>query len=123
MVQLVTYFQTHSRSALVAAVKRCISEQKSALNPATCLHPFRILISLLDKPDVGVAILEDVLLDILLYMHHACEFSKTSGKQASFNLLLESCKPFNGLQILFYCYCLLFQPKRTSFTLQLHQVF
>ena len=85
MVQLVTYFQTHSRSALVAAVKRCISEQKNALNPATCLHPFRILISLLDKPDVGVAILEDVLLDILLYMHHACEYSKTSGKLLCFS--------------------------------------
>ena len=36
------------------------------------LRPFRILISLLDKPEVGSSILEDVLIDIFRYMYKEC---------------------------------------------------
>ncbi len=36
------------------------------------LRPFRILISLLDKPEIGSNILEDVLIDIFRYMYAQC---------------------------------------------------
>lgn len=36
------------------------------------LRPFRILISLLDKPEIGSSILEDVLMDIFRYMYKEC---------------------------------------------------
>ena len=36
------------------------------------LRPFRILISLLDKPEIGSSILEDVLIDIFRYMYKEC---------------------------------------------------
>ncbi len=39
----------------------------------TNLRPFRMLISLLDKPEIGAAILEDVLIDVFRYMYKQCE--------------------------------------------------
>ena len=77
----VAYFHTHSRAPLVAAVKHCIDEQVRAASAQTCLHPFRILISLLDRPDVGAVILEDVLLDVLKHMYSACVHAGSSSQR------------------------------------------
>ena len=41
------------------------------------LRPFRILISLLDKPEIGAAILEDVLIDVFRHMYRECEALNT----------------------------------------------
>lgn len=57
------------------------------------LRPFRILISLLDKPEIGSSILEDVLIDIFRYMYKECETTEptdimsedSSGTHHSFN--------------------------------------
>jgi len=67
------YFEQHSKAFLVQAVKRSLSsdageDQKSPLK----LRPFKILMSLLDKPEIGSAILEDIFLDVLRCIYREC---------------------------------------------------
>jgi len=71
----VQYFDQHSKAFLVQAVKKSLSsdvhvdeDQKSSLK----LRPFKILMSLLDKPEIGSAILEDIFLDVLRCIYHEC---------------------------------------------------
>lgn len=47
------------------------------------LRPFRILISLLDKPEIGSAILEDVLIDVFKHMYLECEGVSSSQLEES----------------------------------------
>ncbi len=76
------YFHTYSRDMLILAVKNCIQE---VMPPAVTemgspegggksgnLRPFKILISLLDKPEIGSAILEDILVEIFRCMYREC---------------------------------------------------
>jgi len=66
------YFDKHAKALLVQAVKRsltsCIEDHNSPLK----LRPFKILMSLLDKPEIGSAILEDIFLDVLCSIHREC---------------------------------------------------
>jgi len=67
------YFEKHSKALLVEAVKRCLrsdveEDRKSSLK----LRPFKILMSLLDKPEIGSAILEDIFLDVLCCIRRKC---------------------------------------------------
>ena len=70
------YFNTYAKDLLVQGIQNCINESmdfnsrvddKSSSN-----KPFRILTSLLDKPEVGSVILEDVLMDIFRCMYKEC---------------------------------------------------
>jgi len=67
------YFNHYSKAFLVQAVKRSLSsdideDQKSSLK----LRPFKMLMSLLDKPEIGSAILEDIFLDVLQCIYCQC---------------------------------------------------
>ena len=69
------YFNTYSKELLIQAVKTCIKEGMSPdtiTGKSTNLRPFRILISLLDKPEIGSVIVEDVLMDILRCLYQLC---------------------------------------------------
>jgi hypothetical protein len=74
------YFETHSKSLLIHAVRNSLQEdnntskdQGTKLNsPAVTLRPFKILMILLDKQEIGSAILEDIFLDMLRCMHREC---------------------------------------------------
>lgn len=64
-----TYFHSYSRELLVAALKQKLNAvgQEARLGEdghLVALKPFRILISLLDKPEIGPVIIEDVLLSV-----------------------------------------------------------
>lgn len=79
------YFFTFSKDLLIQALKvklahptddedrSVISDSKSAV-----LKPFRILISLLDKPDIGPIILENVLLSVFRCLYRECNISSGS---------------------------------------------
>ena len=57
-----TYFDTYSKNMLTEAIKsmlRSICEE----SPQD-LKPYRILVSLLDKPDIGPVILDDILYEV-----------------------------------------------------------
>ncbi|XP_053683170.1 protein dopey-1 homolog isoform X2 [Sabethes cyaneus] len=58
-----TYFETHSKAVLISAFK-LILKASIASSPID-LSPYRILISLLDKAEIGQRILDDVLCDII----------------------------------------------------------
>lgn len=77
------YFNMYSKELLVRAVKNCINQSRrgnDGMSPdvecgsvkAANLRPFKILMSLLDKPEIGPIILEDMLIDIFRYTYQEC---------------------------------------------------
>ena len=91
------YFNMYSKELLIQGVKNCISEGYHGDidgKPAN-LRPFRILISLLDKPEIGSVILEDVLIEIFRCMYRECmsltgDSPDLSGSSTSLNNTLGS---------------------------------
>ena len=62
------YFKSFSRAPLIAAIKRLVSQATTAAKSsvrAECVLPYRLLRALMDKPEIGDAILQDVLVDIV----------------------------------------------------------
>jgi len=75
------YFDKHSKTFLVQAVKRSLnSDTDESCKSSLKLRPFKILMSLLDKPEIGSAILEDIFLDVLRCIYSEC-VTKTGGDQ------------------------------------------
>lgn len=77
------YFLHFSRGLLISGIKACIHEcheLDSIINgkPAN-LRPFRILISLLDRPEIGSSILEDILIDVFRCMYRECLILSSSN--------------------------------------------
>lgn len=76
------YFEKYSQKMLVQALKAKLAEKHEGSGcvnvKAAVLKPFRILISLLDKPEIGPVILESVLLAIFRCLHREFEHSKSS---------------------------------------------
>ncbi|XP_059152409.1 protein dopey-1-like [Physella acuta] len=82
-----TYFQTYSKDLLVTALKTKLMEEdpfssSSSDGLASVLKPFRILISLLDKPEIGPVIIENVLLSVFrrLKQDGTAHVSSDAGK-------------------------------------------
>ncbi|XP_059504449.1 protein dopey-1 isoform X4 [Stegostoma tigrinum] len=81
------YFNNFSKDLLIQAMvgilqgKRCGKEEKMPLHD---LKPFRILISLLDKPELGPAILEDVLIEVFRTLHSQCKAELNLKTQFSY---------------------------------------
>ncbi|XP_041109188.1 protein dopey-1-like isoform X1 [Polyodon spathula] len=82
------YFNTFSKDMLVQAMvgilqgKAVGGEEESVLMHD--LKPFRILISLLDKPELGPAILEDVLIEVFRTLHSQCKAELDLQTQSPF---------------------------------------
>nr|XP_061789665.1 protein dopey-1-like [Nerophis lumbriciformis] len=82
------YFNTFSKDMLVQAMVGILQgkarggEEESILMHD--LKPFRILISLLDKPELGPAILEDVLIEVFRTLHTQCKTELDLQNQCSF---------------------------------------
>ncbi|KAK1171168.1 protein dopey-1-like isoform X2 [Acipenser oxyrinchus oxyrinchus] len=82
------YFNTFSKDMLVQAMvgilqgKAVGGEEESVL--MRDLKPFRILISLLDKPELGPAILEDVLIEVFRTLHTQCKAELDLQTQSPF---------------------------------------
>ncbi|XP_066513022.1 protein dopey-1-like [Hoplias malabaricus] len=83
------YFNTFSKDMLVQAMVGILQgkapggEEESALMHD--LKPFRILISLLDKPELGPAILEDVLIEVFRTLHTQCRVELDLQNQNPFS--------------------------------------
>ncbi|XP_071455571.1 protein DOP1 homolog isoform X2 [Hetaerina americana] len=67
------YFDLYSRDMLIQAIKvvlhTCLNES------VPDLRPYRLLVSLLDKPDIGPLILDDILYEVFRTLYLACEVS------------------------------------------------
>lgn len=73
------YFEKYSQKMLVNALRSKLTEkpENGAAMKSAVLKPFRILISLLDKPEIGPVILESVLLSIFRCLHREFEHYNT----------------------------------------------
>ncbi|NXF38467.1 DOP1 protein, partial [Nyctibius bracteatus] len=81
------YFNTFSKEMLVQAMVGILQvnghgEESTLIQD---LKPFRILISLLDKPELGPAILEDVLIEVFRTLYTQCKAELELQAEPSFN--------------------------------------
>ncbi|NXE28008.1 DOP1 protein, partial [Ardeotis kori] len=81
------YFNTFSKEMLVQAMTGILQvnghgEESTLMQD---LKPFRILISLLDKPELGPAILEDVLIEVFRTLYTQCKAELELQAEPSFN--------------------------------------
>ncbi|CAL4066338.1 unnamed protein product, partial [Meganyctiphanes norvegica] len=84
------YFDSFSRPLLVAAVISCLRVSEGTKPPD--LRPYRLIQSLLDKPEIGPYILDDIFLDLLRCLYHSCQIlqkesisdSETNGRQGNY---------------------------------------
>ncbi|XP_078504257.1 protein DOP1A [Lissotriton helveticus] len=81
------YFSAFSKDMLVQAmvgILQCkkLGEESTLVQD---LKPFRILISLLDKPELGPAILEDVLIEVFRTLYTQCRTELDLSSQTSFS--------------------------------------
>uniref|UniRef100_A0A3B4ZSX6 DOP1 leucine zipper like protein B n=1 Tax=Stegastes partitus TaxID=144197 RepID=A0A3B4ZSX6_9TELE len=70
------YFNTYSRDFLVMALINILKQKDVDSDPETVtvyLRPFRIIISLLDKPEIGPAVLSSVLLEVVRAFYSYCQ--------------------------------------------------
>ncbi|XP_069745068.1 protein DOP1B isoform X2 [Narcine bancroftii] len=71
-----TYFDEHSRDLLVRAMIKSLQQVNPDLDqdhgPQAHLKPFRILTSLLDKPDLGPQVIGDLLLEVIRAFYSIC---------------------------------------------------
>ncbi|XP_028992483.1 protein dopey-2 [Betta splendens] len=93
------YFNTYSKDFLVQALINILKQKDVANDPDNVigyLRPFRIIISLLDKPEIGPAVLSSVLLEVVRAFYSYCremlgqELAANSG--LSGNLLASKIK-------------------------------
>lgn len=87
------YFENYSRDLLVQAIRVTLSN--SASEPKPDLKPYRLLMSLLDKSEIGPVILDDILLDLFRTLYKSCKDKKCCDEVLkSSNMLLSSLEPF-----------------------------
>ncbi|XP_012258853.2 protein dopey-1 homolog isoform X2 [Athalia rosae] len=90
-----TYFDIYSKDMLIKAIKSTL-QTVCKENPQD-LKPYRILVSLLDKPDIGPVILDDILYEVFRTLYNACKQSDKPLKSIevvkSANLLFSTLEP------------------------------
>ncbi|XP_067897247.1 protein dopey-2 isoform X2 [Heterodontus francisci] len=83
------YFDKHSKDLLVRALVRTLQqvhpEPDQEHGPQAHQKPFRILISLLDKPELGPQVIGDLLLDVIRAFYSICKEMLDSDVQSSQN--------------------------------------
>ena len=66
------YFSHYSKGLLIEAVKLIFQRSlDNSSDDQPDLKSYRLVMTLLDKPDVGGAILEDIMIDVLRAMYHS----------------------------------------------------
>ncbi|XP_008187338.1 protein dopey-1 homolog isoform X1 [Acyrthosiphon pisum] len=91
----VKYFEMYSRDLLVQAIKIKLHEA-TGCKPHD-LRPYRLLVSLLDKTEIGPVILDDILYEVFRLLYLCCQkdnkIDKSSELIKSANLLFSSLEP------------------------------
>ncbi|XP_033338749.1 protein DOP1 homolog isoform X2 [Megalopta genalis] len=90
-----TYFDMYSKEMLIEAIKALLKNVCEE-NPQD-LKPYRILVSLLEKTEIGPVILDDILFEVFRTFYNACGQSnrvpKTNEVVKSANLLFSTLEP------------------------------
>ncbi|KAG0716502.1 Protein dopey-1 [Chionoecetes opilio] len=80
-VEVNAYFETFSRPLLVEGIVACLRTSQGK-NPPD-LRPYRLIVSLLDKPEIGPYILDNIFLDLLRCLYHTCQVLKKTSDPVS----------------------------------------
>ncbi|XP_053733383.1 protein dopey-2 [Synchiropus splendidus] len=83
------YFNTYSRDFIVQAMINILEQKHSEGSPESVsgyLRPFRIIISMLDKPEIGAVVLGNVLLEVVRAFHRYC-LAMLEGENVSSSVL------------------------------------
>lgn len=79
------YFHTNSCALLLEALKCLFSSSTSRASVLSSnfsvLWPYRILVSLMDKPEITTAILDDILIDVFRSLYLECNFGTVAKSQ------------------------------------------
>jgi hypothetical protein len=113
------YFVRFGRQPVIDAVRSAFAVEPLRVAPAdnakqlveVSCRPLRILMFLLDTPDVGDAIIDELMVDALLYLNrHKDGFSFSHDVMRTMNLLIDQLQP----QMLWDFTCSLFAPTATD---------
>lgn len=77
-----SYFEQHSKSILIKALKTAYKISTSVSSSAPDLRPHKILLSLLDKVEIGQAVLDAILIDVIravVLMEECLEVKKSAN--------------------------------------------
>ncbi|XP_045130850.1 protein dopey-1 homolog isoform X4 [Portunus trituberculatus] len=80
-VEVNAYFESFSRPLLVEGIVACLRTSQGK-NPPD-LRPYRLIVSLLDKPEIGPYILDNIFLDLLRCLYHTCQVLKKTSEPVS----------------------------------------
>ncbi|KAF4532766.1 hypothetical protein B566_EDAN003546 [Ephemera danica] len=106
------YFDLYSRDLLVHAVKKILSQGQT--QPSTPdLRPYKLLVSLLDKPDIGPIILDDILHEVFRTLYLSCEGTAKDGNRKNLSQSM-----YRGSQELLKTANLLFSALEPSYVWQ-----
>uniref|UniRef100_T1J3V3 Uncharacterized protein n=1 Tax=Strigamia maritima TaxID=126957 RepID=T1J3V3_STRMM len=72
------YFDTYSKELLINALRSCL--KGSCSNQGIDVRPYRILISLFDKPEVSSAIVEDILIEVFRTLYKAYNMTNDASE-------------------------------------------
>ncbi|CAG8507748.1 1615_t:CDS:10 [Paraglomus brasilianum] len=89
----VQYFEEYGKAAAVAALKSCFFSKTKGL--ATAQQPYKMLISLMDKWEIGYPIVQELLIDVLVSLRSHVQNSEfgTDLLQTA-NMFLEMVPPY-----------------------------
>ncbi|CAG8542048.1 7991_t:CDS:10 [Funneliformis mosseae] len=91
--QQIEHFHQYGKSALVSALRNMFFLDTSDL--ATAQRPYKILISLMDKEEIGQPIVQDLLVDILWsFKNHTEKSEFSSDLLQTANMFLEMINPY-----------------------------
>uniref|UniRef100_A0A0P5JMF4 Dopey-1 n=1 Tax=Daphnia magna TaxID=35525 RepID=A0A0P5JMF4_9CRUS len=90
-----SYFHRYSKSLLVESLQLVLKNSAAAKPPD--MKPYRVLISLLDKPEIGPIILDDILIDVFRSLYFSNnDQSKKQKKAAQHDELVKTANLFFG---------------------------
>ena len=83
------YFNNYSKELLITAIKNSMREDMNSDEMDVSdgklinLKPFKVLMSILDKPEIGSVILDDILVEIFRCMYRECVTKMETGQNKS----------------------------------------
>ncbi|KAL0273816.1 UNVERIFIED_CONTAM: hypothetical protein PYX00_006399 [Menopon gallinae] len=96
VTQSSVYFDMYSKENLIQGVRNILGNENMSYSD---IRPYRLLMSLLDKPDVGPVIIDDILFEIFRTLYLACKEEKNENNKQrqeilnSANLLFNTFEP------------------------------
>ncbi|XP_067010621.2 protein dopey-1 homolog [Anabrus simplex] len=76
-----SYFDMYSREMLIQAIKITLNPGVGQIS--SDVRPYRLLVSLLDKPDIGPVILDDILYEVFRALYLSCEGTNDSSSKSN----------------------------------------